>query len=449
MLRFRNNDHVVTVRGLTRRIRGSLLAHQLFDANFYAQQQARQPTSKAREYLHFLQSGWQSGLNPNSWFSCSEYLKANPDIDAADLNPWLHFVRSGRFENRPLRPLSVEPTSTIGPLTLEETLARAASTLVDPVFYAVTNSDFQEIGLTAADHFMQFGWREGRIPAPWFDNDYMSNHAPVYRPNSGNSLTELLRITTGAPAETKAPESFWVDHDRARIALDDMPRKATTMVVLHAYYPDDLDNFSSHLSRLPPHSHLVITCPVNGYEVCRRWAARNDLSTTIIETVNRGRDWGPFLAVAQEIDAPNAGAFLKLHTKRSPHREDGSVWLEQVLDGLLPSNNAARDVASIFHNGECDILAAPGTLSWAVDWKPNRPNAQRFYEDIGTNEDFEFPAGSMFWLSPRLLKELSALDITISDYEPELGQLDGTLAHALERAVAQLTPTAPGLVPQD
>lgn len=403
--------------------------------------------SNSTEYKHFLQKGWSRGLDPNAWFSCTDYLDANPDIRYAELNPWIHFIRSGRFEDRPLRPIEAQPQETYGPLTLQETLEQAARPLVDPVFYSFTNPDVDAIGLTAAEHFMRFGWREGRIPAPWFDVDYLSNHAPLYRLNSGNSLTELLRITTGAPAETKIPESFWVDEDHARSSLAEVPSSRTTLVVLHAYYPDDLDTFSLYLHRLPASTHAVITCPANSYEVCRRWAARNDLKVTIIETVNRGRDWGPFLAVAQEMNAPDASAILKLHTKRSPHREDGSVWLEHVLEGLIPNDSTADEVAEMFAQGTYDILAAPGTLSSASDWKPQRKPVQRLYSSITADNDFDFPAGSMFWLSPRLMKEIAALDISISDYEPELGQLDGTLAHALERAVARLTPINPGIVP--
>ena len=428
-------------------MRGSILARQLFNARHYAEQHDRPARSTGTEYRDFLDLGWQEGFNPNPWFSCTDYLDANPDIRKAGLNPWVHFIRSGRFENRPLRPVEAQAPETYGPLTLQETLEQAARPLVDPVFYSFTNPDVEVIGLTPAEHFMRFGWREGRIPAPWFDVDYLSDHAPLYRLNSGNSLTELLRITTGAPAETRIPESFWVDEYQACSALAEVPSTSSNLVLLHAYYPDDLDTFSPYLLRLPVKTHAIITCPVNSYEVCRRWAARNDLKVTIIETVNRGRDWGPFLAVAKGLNAPDTSAILKLHTKRSPHREDGSVWLEHVLDGLVPSESTASEVRELFAEGNYDILAAPGTLSSASDWKPQRKQVQRLYSSITADNDFDFPAGSMFWLSPRLFKEIAALDVSISDYEPELGQLDGTLAHALERAVARLTPNPPGLVP--
>ena len=44
-----------------------------------------------------------------------------------------------------------------------------------------------------------------------------------------------------------------------------------------------------------------------------------------------------------------------------------------------------------------------------------------------------FPAGSMFWAQTRAFLPFLNLGITLKDFEPELGQSGGTLAHSIER----------------
>ena len=70
----------------------------LFDAAWYCK------TYGFGEYLdaaeHYLKIGWREGKNPSAFFSTADYLKKNPDVAAANLNPLLHFEKYGVKENR-------------------------------------------------------------------------------------------------------------------------------------------------------------------------------------------------------------------------------------------------------------------------------------------------------------------------------------------------------------
>ena len=54
----------------------------------------------------------------------------------------------------------------------------------------------------------------------------------------------------------------------------------------------------------------------------------------------------------------------------------------------------------------------------------------------------EFPAGSMFWFKPAALAPLLDSGLTFADFPEEHGQIDGTIAHAIERAFLFIVETA-------
>ena len=49
---------------------------------------------------HYLNEGWREGKDPSEFFSTAEYLSANPDVRAAEINPLVHFEKFGRREGR-------------------------------------------------------------------------------------------------------------------------------------------------------------------------------------------------------------------------------------------------------------------------------------------------------------------------------------------------------------
>jgi O-antigen biosynthesis protein len=54
--------------------------------------------------VHYCVHGWRERRQPCVWFEASAYLAANPHLDAARINPLLHFVLHGRREGRWLPP---------------------------------------------------------------------------------------------------------------------------------------------------------------------------------------------------------------------------------------------------------------------------------------------------------------------------------------------------------
>ena len=83
-------------------------AAAFFDAAFYAAQLKEPPTGVSL-FRHYNETGWRHRLDPSPDFSTGYYLDTNPEVAAAGINPFLHWVNYGRHEKRPPVPYHRQP----------------------------------------------------------------------------------------------------------------------------------------------------------------------------------------------------------------------------------------------------------------------------------------------------------------------------------------------------
>ncbi len=135
----------------------------------------------------FCRAGWREGASPNPYFSTEFYLAQNPDVRAAGINPLLHYIACGEAEGRApcpfFDPLWYRATYNIAPptLCLRHFLERRFTGQVNPVpvfdaaYYLDNNPDVAAGGADPFEHFLCFGWNEGRNPAAAFDVKFYLN----------------------------------------------------------------------------------------------------------------------------------------------------------------------------------------------------------------------------------------------------------------------------------
>ena len=83
------------------------------DSEYYAPQKARTPIPDFEDARNYVLVG--QGLDPNRLFSAEAYLRLNPDVRAAGLDPLIHFLRNGAPERRP-----VAASSRFSPAEVED-----------------------------------------------------------------------------------------------------------------------------------------------------------------------------------------------------------------------------------------------------------------------------------------------------------------------------------------
>lgn len=163
-------------------------------------------------------------------------------------------------------------------------------------------------------------------------------------------------------------------------------------------------------------------------------------------TDNRGRDVLPFLNCLHHISENDYKIFCKIHSKRSPQIANGDQLRKSLISSLLPTNpEDIKDILSEFERDrQLALLAPPGTLLDLKNSHLNRGNTKwldLILRELGAKHQagrykFRFPAGTMFWGRTASFSPLLNKDIFHEHrFEPELGQLDGTFAHAIERVI--------------
>jgi lipopolysaccharide biosynthesis protein len=231
----------------------------------------------------------------------------------------------------------------------------------------------------------------------------------------------------------------------ARIAMWGTPhaRGVRLAVLVHAYFPDVLEEILGKLPNIVEPFDLYVTTPHEELvaPIFRLGAARA-ASVTVAVSENRGRDIGPFLNLLRKGAFDGYMAVLKLHTKKSRYSEQGDAWRRSLVDDLMGDSLKVRRAIALFESGKTGLVGPHADyLSHPSFWGSNRQRVATLLTilDAGAaSPRLGFFAGSMFWFAPDALKPLKRVSDDQLSFEPEAGQQDGTLAHALERAFAPL-----------
>jgi lipopolysaccharide biosynthesis protein len=222
-------------------------------------------------------------------------------------------------------------------------------------------------------------------------------------------------------------------------------------VFVHVHYPDVWDWMAPWIAQtIQRPFHLVLT--TSGESTALRLPNTPFLvSHQIVGTDNRGRDIRPFLSTLSSPDDYAIG--LKLHTKKSAHRLDGSDWGRMLVHALLPdAETVDRLLEAMEKDRRLTLIGADGMLVSMAPWmqhnaRPMREAAQRLgmpYAEMLRRTPV-FSAGSMFWFRKDVLFPLALVDLD-DLFEPEKGQVDGTAAHALERLFSPIAEAQGGVV---
>ena len=227
---------------------------------------------------------------------------------------------------------------------------------------------------------------------------------------------------------------------RSAVREDALPPKSSRIaVVIHAFYPEVLQDMWPYLQALPPEqADLWVTTPEERRAEVVAMLAPLGHATTVVSSPNRGRDVLPFLGILPRIMTEDYGYVLKLHTKKSLHRVDGASWRDAFYKKLLSQENLETWQERMTQDPTLGMVApqeyiVPMSLFWGSNARQSLHLARRMGIALEALSHLQFVAGTMFFCRWQALLPLWALSLRPEDFEEECGQVDGTLAHAVER----------------
>jgi lipopolysaccharide biosynthesis protein len=222
-------------------------------------------------------------------------------------------------------------------------------------------------------------------------------------------------------------------------------RKAKAAVCLHIFYPEMIDEFAAVMAsaRKSMPLDLIVTIPDSWCIEDAERVLKVLKPVRLLPVANRGRDVLPFLRALKECLSMGYDIGCKVHSKKSPQLVSGDAWRRRLTVGLL-SPSALEAVKRDFLSDELAGIAAPASefMTSANHFvvRDNLEASVRILARAGVADAQidEFVAGTMFWFRFKALEVLAALNYGEDDFGPELGQIDGTLAHAFERIFVPL-----------
>lgn len=300
------------------------------------------------------------------------------------------------------------------------------------------------------NHYIAHGERMGYRPNPGFSpHAYLTLH-PDVAAVTRRAMWHYLRAGRGEGRQTlPVADPAETPEIAMPVIRRSTPPGAAQAVVLHLYYPDLWPEFKATLQRLDLPFDLFVTLTWRGPETADLKARIEAAFPTahVWCLPNRGRDILPFLMLVNAGVLEGYRAVVKLHGKKSPHRLDGDAWRRHLTGGILPETGLQDRLQQFLADRSAAIWVADGQHFAGTEWwgsnRARTCNILGRIEIAADADDLSFPAGSIYWLKPLMIGLLRALRLTPEMFEEERGQVDGTLAHAIERALGYLA-TASG-----
>lgn len=169
----------------------------LFDSGFYLANSPDVAAASVDPFEHFLEFGWKEGRNPAPWFRFDDYLQMNPELRTANDNPFSHYALVGRPAG--LLPAFEAPLS--GSNDIDPFVYDMVGAEFDIDFYRTQFPDSQGVPADCVAHYIRQGAADGLDPNNWFSTrGYLTNNEDVLK----SGINPLFHFVCQGRAEKRS-----------------------------------------------------------------------------------------------------------------------------------------------------------------------------------------------------------------------------------------------------
>jgi len=279
-----------------------------------------------------------------------------------------------------------------------------------------------------------------------YDYTYYKSEIDKVRSEQNNHTRRnpIKRVMSFSKRKVKALLKKWKERSNKVVIIDDNSKKLQETdkkiaIQVHVFYPDLLEEIYQNISKMPYKYDLFISTDTKAKKSkIEQFFKQKKIKCSEVKVFeNRGRDILPFISqLKKRIDKYDF--VCHLHTKKSEYSDFGNNWRTYLYENLFGTEN---NIKSIFYklNKKKVGLIYPEPFE-SIKKRMQIGGNQEWMDElckrleIPNSFNNRFPAGSMFWVKKEVLSDLIK-NVQVQDFPEEKGQIDGTMAHAIERII--------------
>ena len=322
------------------------------------------------------------------------------------------------------------------------------SGLFDSQFY-VSNYAVDDVFLAEPElHFVLFGETNGWQPNPKFQPRLYRALYPHIATESGKPFLHYLSANMRELKAIQAAKRTKLHLPVPSLGVRSIAKSNQVAIYAHLHCVRLWPELARAIARLTSPFDLFVVIVDLGMPLR---TIMDDIKVRFPQALisvfpNHGRDTFPFVHMLGEGLFESYDLVGKIHSKNSPYRFEGVIWRKHLMDGVLPDSNAGELVRKLLNSKDVGISVAEGQILEGDEWwGSNKLTVAQLLQRAQIHismENLRFPAGSMYWIKKPILNLIRGMQLTVEDFEVETGQLEGTTAHAFERALGFLAVAA-------